>query len=290
MSESENMQGKLTCNVCFRHCRLSPGETGVCLARKNENGEKIVAANSGQITSLALDPIEKKPLNRFYPGSLILSAGSFGCNLKCPFCQNVEISLADGREAPEAEYLPPEVLVQIAEKYREQGNIGIAFTYNEPLVGYEYVRDAARLSKQRGMKNVLVTNGCTTGEVLSQVLPHVDAMNIDLKCFTKEYYRDVLKGDFETVKSFITEAAKACHVELTTLVIPGENDSDEEMEELTAWIVALQQDVQKEIPLHISRFFPMSRYAHKQPTPVATIRHLAELAGRQLRFVYMGNV
>ncbi len=277
------------CDVCFRHCRLSEGMTGACKARRCEDG-KVAIANYGKITSLALDPIEKKPLNRFYPGSMILSVGSYGCNLKCPFCQNVEISLADGRPECEAEYVPPEVIAQIAVKHKERGNIGVAFTYNEPLVGYEFVVDTARLVKEAGMKNVLVTNGCFTRSVFDSVIPYIDAMNIDLKCFTESYYRDTLKGDLDTVKEFITLAAGSCHVELTTLIIPDENDSDEEMEALSGWIAELEKQTGKQIPLHISRFFPMSRYAGRRPTRVESVRHLADVAGRKLKFVYMGNI
>ena len=283
------MPDELICQVCFRHCRLSEGQTGVCRARRNENG-KLASANYGMLTALALDPIEKKPLNRFYPGSKILSVGSFGCNLKCPFCQNAEISLADGRQIPEAEFVPPEILVQIAQKYRSEGNIGLAFTYNEPLVGYEYVRDAAKLCHEAGMKNVLVTNGCISLPVLEEILPYTDAMNIDLKCFRGEYYRDVLKGDFEMVKGFIQRAVSVCHVELTTLVIPTENDSEEEMVKLSGWIAELEKKSGRQIPLHISRFFPMSRYANRQPTPPESVYRLAEVARKKLQFVYEGNV
>ena len=278
------------CEVCFRQCRLQEGQFGACLARKNEEGKKVAVANYGMITSIALDPIEKKPLNRFFPGSKILSVGSYGCNLKCPFCQNVEISMADGRSAPEADYVPPEIIARIAKQEEKKGNIGVAFTYNEPLVGYEYVRDTARLVKEQGMKNVIVTNGCVTGRVLDEVIPYIDAMNIDLKCFSEGYYRDTLKGNFEMVKSFIEQAAAACHVELTTLIIPKENDSEEEMRALSGWIHELEERYQKTIPLHISRFFPMSRYADRYPTPVADIFHLAEVARESLEFVYEGNV
>ena len=278
------------CEVCFRQCRLQAGQFRACLARKTEEGKKVAVANYGMITSIALDPIEKKPLNRFFPGSKILSVGSYGCNLKCPFCQNVEISMADGRSAPEADYVPPEIIARIAKQEEKKGNIGVAFTYNEPLVGYEYVRDTARLVKEQGMKNVIVTNGCVTGRVLDEVIPYIDAMNIDLKCFSEGYYRDTLKGNFEMVKSFIEQAAAACHVELTTLIIPKENDSEEEMRALSGWIHELEERYQKTIPLHISRFFPMSRYADRYPTPVADIFHLAEVARESLEFVYEGNV
>ena len=215
------------CQVCFRHCFLEEGQTGTCFARKNVGGE-IIADNYGKITAIALDPIEKKPLRRFFSGSKIISIGSYGCNLKCPFCQNVDISLADGKPLlVPLDRLSPEEIVKLCEIHRADGNIGLAFTYNEPLVGYEFVRDTARLVHEAGMKNVLVTNGSVSLSVLSEIEDDIDAMNIDLKCFTTAYYKDVLKGDFEMTKAFIKRAAEVCHIELTTLVIPEENDSEE---------------------------------------------------------------
>ena len=279
----------IRCEVCFRHCELNEGETGACRARACREG-KSVSESYGMVTGLALDPIEKKPLHSFHPGSLILSVGSYGCNLKCPFCQNVEISLADGREKPYAEYVSPEKLCDLALKYRSRGNIGVAYTYNEPLVGYEYVRDCAKLVHEAGMKNVLVTNGSVTEVVLDEVLPYIDAMNIDLKCFNEDYYRNTLKGDLETVKAFIRKAVSACHVELTTLIIPNENDGDEEMRELSAWVHELELSADKNIPLHITRFFPRSRYRDRMPTDVEKIYHLSEIAKSNLQYVYEGNI
>ncbi len=183
------------CEVCFRHCRIPEGETGFCGGRICRNG-RITAGNYGKLSALALDPIEKKPLNRFFPGSMILSVGSYGCNLRCPFCQNHEISWSEEsrREAERAERITPEELAEAAESCRDRGNIGVAYTYNEPLIGYEFVRDTARLVQEKGMKNVLVTNGTASLPVLEEILPFIDAMNIDLKGFTDRYYRDVLAG------------------------------------------------------------------------------------------------
>ena len=277
------------CDVCFRNCTLTEGQTGVCLSRVGTK-DGVVPENYGRLTSLALDPIEKKPLARFFPGSLILSVGSYGCNLKCPFCQNVEISLADGRENRlHTEYCAPEQLCSIAKSYEPQGNIGVAFTYNEPLTGYEYVLDTARLVHAAGMKNVLVTNGSVRPWVVDEIGPYIDAMNIDLKCFSTDYYRDILKGDLKATKAFIRQALLYSHVELTTLIIPEENDSDEEMRELSGWVHSLETEYQKKIPLHISRFFPRSVYSDRQPTRVATVFHLADIAREQLEFVYEGN-
>lgn len=280
---------KIKCNVCFRNCMLSEGETGACFARECKDNN-IISKSYGYITSLALDPIEKKPLNRFYPGSLILSVGSYGCNLKCPFCQNVSISLADGRSVPDTEYLPPEALCEMAVNLKDRGNIGIAFTYNEPLVGYEYVRDTAKLVHEAGMKNVVVTNGSVNSWILDELEPYIDAFNIDLKCFNEAYYKDVLKGDFETAKKFIERALSFAHAELTTLIIPDENDTEEEMRELSSWVHELELKYNKNIPLHISRFFPRSKYADRQPTRIQSIIKLAEVAREKLEYVYEGNI
>ncbi len=195
------------CDVCFRRCEIPEGSTGFCGARTCKDGA-VTAGNYGKITSLALDPIEKKPLARFYPGSRIVSAGSYGCNLRCPFCQNHDISWSERamRFADEAEYISPEDLAATAEYYRSRGNIGVAFTYNEPLVGYEYVLDTARLVHDMGMKNVLVTNGTASLRVLGELAPYIDAMNIDLKGFSDAYYRDVLGGDRQMVMDLIREA------------------------------------------------------------------------------------
>jgi len=274
----------LECHVCPHHCRLSEGQSGRCRARKNIGG-KIEDINYGKLTSLALDPIEKKPLYHFYPGSRILSAGSFGCNLSCPFCQNHEISFAT--EEIRTLEVSPEMLCRLAEEKRGEGNIGVAFTYNEPLVGYEYVRDTSRLVKQAGMKTVLVSNGTATGKVLEEILPFIDAMNIDLKGFTEEYYRDFLGGDLNTVLSFIEGTAGRCHLELTTLIIPGKNDSDREMREISSWIASLPNGT--EIPLHISRFFPRNFMRQERPTPVKDVYRLVEVARERLKYVYPGN-
>ncbi len=282
------------CKVCFRHCNIGEGALGFCGARICRDGE-VIADNYGRITSLALDPIEKKPLNRFHPGSLVVSVGSYGCNLRCPFCQNSEISWSDEalRLRDKAEYLAPEDLADIAARYRNRGNIGLAFTYNEPLIGYEYVRDAARLVHERGMKNVLVTNGTASPEVLEELLPYIDAMNIDLKGFTDHYYSDVLGGDRKMVMDFIERAVKGCHVELTTLIVPGENDNEEEIREMTEWIAGLKnaegEKVGEEIPLHVSRFFPRFRMTDRDATEVKKIYRLADIAGERLKYVYTGN-
>ena len=282
------------CEVCYRNCDIKEGKLGFCKARGCRDG-RIYAANYGKVTSLALDPIEKKPLNRYHAGSMILSVGSYGCNLRCPFCQNHEISW--GREVDrwpyEAEELSPNELADIAEECKDRGNIGVAYTYNEPLVGYEYILDTARLIHDRGMVNVIVSNGMASMKVYEKLAPYIDAMNIDLKGFTDRYYKDVLQGDRDMVIKFITQAVKHCHVELTTLIIPGENDSEEEMRDISSWIAGLKDSngcvIGEDIPLHISRFFPRYEMSDTPPTDVGLIYHLADVAREKLKFVYTGN-
>ncbi len=281
------------CEVCFRHCDLGEGQTGPCGARAGAGGA-VVPLYYGRISALALDPIEKKPLARFHPGSRILSVGGLGCNLRCPFCQNHEIAQAEaGAFAADTQEASPEALAEAAERCRPRGNIGLAFTYNEPLTCFEFVRDTAMLVRRRGMVNVLVTNGCAGLSVLEALAPWTDAMNIDLKGFTERYYRDVLGGDLGMVKDFIREAVKRCHVELTTLIVPGENDTEEEMQALSGWIAGLR-DVYgggdgTGIPLHVTRFFPRHRMLDRGPTDVRVVRALVKEAEKNLRYVYAGN-
>ena len=282
------------CDVCFHHCEIPEGKTGFCGARTCSGG-LVTAANYGRITSLALDPIEKKPLRRFHPGSSILSVGSYGCNLRCPFCQNHEISWSAEAMtfADRAENITPEELVDIALRCKARGNIGIAFTYNEPLIGWEFVRDTARMAKEKGLLNVMVTNGTAEPEILEALGPYIDAMNIDLKGFTEYYYNDILGGNFAMVKNFIAGAVKLCHVELTTLIVPGENDGEEEMREMTEWISGLTDEngtrIGTEVPLHISRFFPRFHMTDRSATKVASVYRLAEVARERLSYVYTGN-
>ena len=286
MFESDKEQ--LICDVCPHHCRITEGKTGKCRARGVKNG-RVIPLNYGIATSLALDPIEKKPLARFHPGSRILSYGSYGCNLNCPFCQNWEISMSDGREyQSNGNYVTPVNLADMAEQLTNRGNIGVAFTYNEPLISCEYVLDTAKILRKKKLNVVLVTNGCVTEETADAVLPYVDALNIDLKSFRDDVYRKTLGGDLEAVKSFIRKANELCHVELTSLIVPGMNDSEDEIREMTLWIASLPKG--EEIPLHITRFFPRYRVLDRRPTERAVILHLADIAGEQLKHVYPGNL
>lgn len=272
------------CTLCYHHCSISESQYGFCGVRTCKDG-RIVPANYGMLTSIALDPIEKKPLNRFFPGSKILSVGSYGCNLRCPFCQNYQISWGDEVDnvKAQAEYVSPEELTDMAEQI--PGNLGVAFTYNEPLIYYEYILDTARLLKAKNLKTVIVSNGMADKETVKELFPYVDAMNIDLKGFTDRYYRELLKGDRAQVMDFITEAVMHCHVELTMLIIPGENDTEKEMSELSTWVASLNPD----IPLHISRFFPKFKMTDRSATSVDNIYKLKTIAEQNLNYVYTGN-
>ena len=281
-AKTEGADERIVCSLCPHHCRLAEGETGFCRARMNEGGA-IRCKNYGRLTSVALDPIEKKPLYHFHPGSFILSVGSFGCNLRCPFCQNYAISMADGQS--ETQDVTPAELASLAHDLsrRPHGNLGVAFTYNEPLLSYEFIMDAAPLLHERGLSVVLVTNGMIAPAPLEALLPHVDAMNIDLKGWQPDFYRR-LGGDLAAVKHTIARAVKSCHVEVTTLVIPCQNDSASDMEEEARWLASLHPD----LPLHISRYFP--RWHENTPaTPIETIERLAAIARKHLRFVHKGN-
>jgi len=272
-------QEKVRCLLCPHHCLLADGAVGRCLARRNHQGT-LMAESYGQLTSLALDPIEKKPLYHFHPGSRILSAGSYGCNLSCAFCQNHTIS----RQRAESRFVPPEELAALSQSVGHQ-NIGVAFTYNEPLIAPEYLLDCAALLRRQHQKVVLVTNGFICPGPLEEVLSVVDALNIDLKCFSQEGYRR-LGGELETVLHTIRRSVEAgCHVEVTCLIVPGLSDNPDEMERMAAWLAG----VSPSIPFHVSRFFPRYKMSDALPTPVETVYALAEVARGYLRHVYTGN-
>lgn len=286
---SEQSGTKAVCWLCPHRCHLADGQTGFCRARQNQGGI-IRSLNYGLLTSAALDPIEKKPLYHFHPGSHILSLGSFGCNLRCPFCQNYTISQAGpdgfaGQRLPLNRVTPKEIVAAAQRLEETSGNIGVAFTYNEPLVGYEFVYDTARLLKEVGLATVLVTNGQIEKDSWLHLLPYIDAVNIDLKGFTQAFY-DWIGGDLETTKAAIAMAAEdGVHVEVTTLVIPGKNDSAAEMAAEAEWLAGISA----ELPLHLSRYFP--RYQVDIPmTPVETLQQLRRVAEVRLRFVHLGNI
>jgi len=225
--------GRTFCKVCPRLCNIKPGHRGFCRVRENRDGA-LYATNYGQCTAYGMDPIEKKPLYHFYPGSYILSLGTVGCNLRCGFCQNWEIAHGD----PKAVYMSPEQAVRAALSSREEGvpSVGLAYTYSEPFMWYEYVYDTSKLAREKGLKNVLVTNGYVNEEPLKEILPFIDAMNIDVKGFTDKYYRDTCAGRLDPVIRTVEIASGKCHVEITTLLVPGLNDSPEEIAELAKWL------------------------------------------------------
>ncbi|MGI6622216.1 MAG: AmmeMemoRadiSam system radical SAM enzyme [Acetivibrionales bacterium] len=273
--------GVVHCQLCPHNCHIRPDKKGICKVRANSDGE-LYAESYGQLSSLALDPIEKKPLYRFYPGSLILSTGSYGCNFSCSFCQNYSISMGK----PETAFISPENLVYKAFRLKDSGNIGLAYTYNEPFISFEYVLDCCKLIKDRGLKNVLVTNGYVQEAPLLEMLPYIDAMNIDLKSFSPDFYKEICNGNVEIVKRTIETASKSCHIEITCLVIPGLNDSEEEIGDMARWLSSLSPD----IPLHLSRFFPRHKMLDKEITPRATLEKAARIASRYLDHVYLGNI
>lgn len=272
----------IECDICFHRCKLEDGQIGFCRARKNVEG-KIIPLNYDRVTSIALDPIEKKPLKYFHPGSMILSLGGFGCNLRCPFCQNYSISMAD--EKTFTRQLSVKDAVELAKSLKNDGNIGIAYTYNEPLINFEYVLDCACEIRNLKMVNVLVTNGTIEEQPLRKLLPYIDAYNIDLKGFSQSFY-DKLSGDFESVKRTIMITSKVAHVEITFLAIEGENDSDEEMEQMAKWLA----DIDPDMPLHINRFFPNYLWKDKSVTSKETLVRLSSIASKFLNRVSLGNI
>ena len=270
----------IICTCCLHHCHIPEGKTGLCRVRRNEDGNNV-CANYGRITSLALDPIEKKPLVHFYPGSSIVSCGSYGCNLACPFCQNSSISMCDENHV-HWQYISPEEMKDIV--MRQTDSIGLAFTYNEPLISFEYIVDCARLLKPLEKKIVLVTNGMIERNIMEKLLQYVDAMNIDLKG-DRDFYAKELYGSYDVVKENISLCAKHCHVEVTTLVIPGKNDDVNWIEEQAKFLSTCNPD----IVYHLTRYFPRYKY-EIPPTEKAVLYALRDVAQKHLRYVQLGKV
>jgi len=269
---------RVQCRLCPHACVIACGKRGRCRVRENREGT-LVALTYARAASVALDPIEKKPLYHFHPGSNILSMGSWGCNLACAFCQNHGISQ---REVPTEELLPGDA-VALAQA---RGSIGMAYTYNEPLIMWEYLRDCGRAMHDAGLQNVLVTNGFVMPEPLADLLPVIDAMNIDIKAFHEGFYREHCQGMLAPVLESAKTAAAACHLEITTLIIPGYNDAPKELEEEAQWIA---EHCGPETPVHLSAYFPRYRF-RADPTPLAVLLHAREILGRSLQHVYVGNV
>ncbi|MGK0465732.1 AmmeMemoRadiSam system radical SAM enzyme [Clostridium sp.] len=276
----EKQEGEIGCKLCPHNCLIAEGDYGKCSVRLNKEGV-LYTINYGEITSIARDHIEKKPLYHFKPGSNILSVGSFGCNFSCGFCQNHSIS--QGRAG--SEYIPPEKLVEMCKGLCD--NVGVAFTYNEPSIWYEYVYNASRLLKEsiKDIKIVVVTNGYIKEQPLKMLLPYVDSMNIDLKAFNNKYYKDICGGTVRPVMDTIEISSKECHVEVTTLLVNGENDSSAEIEGIAVFLAS----VNKDIPLHLSRYFP--NYKMEIPaTKLDVMYEDRDIAKQYLNYVYLGNV
>lgn len=280
--EKHENDEKLKCLLCPHSCLISPGSRGICGVRENRDGE-VLPVTYGVISGYALDPIEKKPLYHFFPGSTILSVGSYGCNLKCDFCQNFHIS--QEVHPGSSRLLSPEELV--IQALKAAGNSGLAYTYNEPVIWFEYVSDCASLAAAEGLHNVMVTNGYVNAEPLAELVKVIDAFNIDLKAFSNEFYMRYTGAKLGPVLEAIRiVASSGRHLEITTLIIPGLNDSADEMRREAEWIAL---NAGRGVPLHLSRYFPTYRRSNPS-TPPETILKLKEIAGEYLDFVYTGNM
>lgn len=269
---------KICCQICPHNCLIDSDKTGICRQRKNIRG-KLYLLNYGKVTSVNLDPIEKKPLYHFSPGSDIISFGTNGCNLKCMFCQNWTISQVDSA----TQDITPQEVIKIA---RQHNSSGIAYTYNEPLMWFEFVRDCASLAHQEGLTNVLVTNGFINPEPFAELLPQIDALNIDIKSIRPEFYRKLCKAQLEPVLETCQTARQKAMIEITNLVIPGENDTEKDFHQISQWVA---DNLGKETPLHFSGYYPNYQF-DRAATPVSTLLTAYEIGRKYLHFVYMGNV
>ncbi len=271
--------GRAHCLLCPHGCRIAPSEVGLCRVRRNADGV-LRTLNYDRVSAAHWDPIEKKPLFHLHPGSRILSIGTVGCNLACSFCQNWSISQTDSG----TQRMTVEEVVALAKS--EPGNLGVAYTYNEPFIWYEFVLDAAKAVKQAGLRNVLVTNGYVNEEPLREMLPFIDAMNVDIKSMSKGFYRDLCRGKSEPPRRTAEVAHEAgCLVEITNLVIPNWNDGESDIASLVDWVASVGRDV----PLHFSRYHPDHQLS-EPPTPTETLLRAREIALAKLDYVYIGNV
>lgn len=279
MAYSELVHEKLICNLCPHNCVISNEQYGICSIRKNEN-MKLALPFYGLLSALNIDPIEKKPLYHFYPGSSILSAGFYGCNFHCPFCQNYQIS-QETESVKSKKYTSPLELVQLAV---DEGIPSIAYTYSEPVIHFEYIMECAEFAHSNNIRNVLVTNGYLNPLPAKELLSLMDGVNVDLKSFTESFYHKI-GGSLEPVKEFIRLASELTHLEVTTLVIPDENDSEEEIMSIAEFLA----DIDTDIPLHLSCYYPVYKY-NTPPTSIDSVLYLTEKASHILNFVYPGNV
>lgn len=271
-------EGATRCTLCPCGCVCKPGESGRCLGRVNRDGT-LMAETYARPASIALDPMEKKPLYHFMPGTAILSMGTYGCNLTCSFCQNWSLS----QEVAQTDELTVENVVRMA---RGRQAVGVAYTYNEPTVWYEYVYDCAVACHQAGLKNVLVTNGYIAPEPFAALLPYVDALNIDIKSFRDAFYRELCGGRLEPVLAAARQAASQAFVEITNLVIPGHNDAPAEQDELAAWIAA---ELGATTPVHVSAYHPRHKL-QAEPATAEVLLASRERFLKHLKYVYLGNL
>ncbi len=281
-SQEDSDNNDVRCRLCPHLCRITSGGWGRCRTRYNEDA-RLYAMNYGRVTSLALDDIEKKPLRMYKPGTKVLSIGTFGCNFACGFCQNWTI--AQGDRSVVTRYVSAEEAVKKALELVEYGNIGLAYTYSEPSVWYEYVFDTAKRAKEAGLKNILVTNGYLNPDPLKKLLPYIDAVNLDIKAFTSDFYRKVCGGSLEPVLKAARLFAKECHLEITNLIIPSMNDSSEEISTLSEWIASID----KSIPLHLTRYFPQYKFTLPSTSPETLVR-AKKVAEKSLKYVFLGNI
>ncbi len=284
--QKEINKEKIECLTCLRRCKLREGASGYCGTRVRKNG-KIYTMIYGIVSSIAVSPIEKKPMFHFYPGSQWLSLGSYGCNFRCPGCQNWDIAHLSFKSSGKGSFISPSELVEIAKNYKCKG---ISWTYNEPILSIEYMIDCARLCKEKGLLTNLVTNGSFTEESLSLLLPFLDSCRIDLKGFSKETYRKIAHhGKLEDIlNSILKIKGSNIPLELITNVIPGYNDNEEEIEKASTWIL---KNLGDETPWHLTRFFPDRFLSHIPSTPIKTLERFREIAiEKGLKYVYIGNV
>lgn len=273
------------CLLCPRECLMDPGASGVCRGRSNRGGS-LVLNNYARVTSAAIDPIEKKPLYHFHPGSSILSLGTFGCNLNCAFCQNWHISDPRNPDSLGLRHLPPEAVLPMVKRHSGGGCVGVAYTYSEPVVWYEYVRDTSELVSDAGFVNVLVTNAHLNERPWTQLLRHIDACNIDVKGFDPDFLQRVCGGDLSVVVRNVELAYEAgVHVEVTTLLVPDGTDDPDDLSKLSEWLAGVDED----IPLHLSRYYPHHRM-QRPPTTMETMLRAREIAREKLNHVYLGNI
>jgi pyruvate formate lyase activating enzyme len=272
------------CRLCPHHCSINPGNRGICRVRRNEAG-RLIAENYGKVCSMNFDPIEKKPLYHFYPGQTIFSISSVGCNLRCKFCQNWSISQTGVDEHFTLKEYTPEAIVELAAARDE--NIGIAYTYNEPVVWFEYMVEIARLAKKRGLKNVMVTNGFVDPEPLTELTKLMDAFSVDLKAFTEDFYKTMTGSNLQPVLNTLKTIQKSGkHLEVTNLVITGTNDDEGDFSRMVDW---LRTELGVNTVLHISRYFPTYKM-DKNPTPEETLYKFYKIAKVRLNYVYLGNL